>query len=81
MGQKLGQNATPAGGPVISTQRRQNFAILSANHLTVEPEKWGLKVAARRGFLKKDFGVTKSILKKPRLAATFRPHVSGPTVR
>ena len=67
--------------PAISTQWRQISAILGPNHLTVGPETWGLKVAARRGFFRMDLVTPKSFFRKPLLAATFRPHISGSTVR
>ena len=76
----------PQGGwlftwAAISTQWRQISAILGPNHLTVGPKKWRLKVAARRGFFKMDLVNPNSFFRKPLLAATFGPYVSGSTVR
>ena len=62
--------------PAISTQWRQISATLGPNHLTVGPETWGLKVAARRGFFKMDLVTPKSFFRnpflRPLLGSTFQ---------
>ena len=64
--------------PAISTQWRQISAILGPNHLTVGPETWGLKVAARRGFLKWIWSLQNPSSENPFLRPLLDPTFQAP---